>query len=130
MATREDTVRYIHDQAGLGSRLESRRMFGEYALYLDGKVIALVCDDQLFLKPTPQGRQFLGAVAEGAPYPGAKPHLLIAEELEDPERLAQALEITASALPAPRPKAAKRKAARAKPAKRKPAKKRLSSRHR
>jgi TfoX/Sxy family transcriptional regulator of competence genes len=130
MATREDTVQYIRDQAGLGRRLESRKMFGEYALYLDGKVIALVCDDQLFLKPTPQGRQFLGTVAEGAPYPGAKPHFLIAEELEDPERLAQALEITASALPAPRPKAAKRKPSGTKPAKRKAAKKRLSSRHR
>jgi TfoX/Sxy family transcriptional regulator of competence genes len=108
VATREDTVQYIADQAGLGRRLEFRKMFGEYALYVDGKVTALVCDDQLFLKPTPQGRGYLGTVTEGAPYPGAKPHLLLAEELEDPERLKRALEITAAALPAPKPKAAKK----------------------
>ena len=127
MATRVDTVQYIADQAGLGSRLEFRRMFGEYALYVDGKVTALVCDDQLFLKTTTEGRKFLGAVTEGAPYPGAKPHFLIAEELEDPERLATVLQLTAAALPAPKPKAAQRKSAATKP---KRLKKRLSSRQR
>jgi TfoX/Sxy family transcriptional regulator of competence genes len=120
MATRADTVQYIADQAGLGRRLEFRRMFGEYAVYVDGKVTALVCDDQLFLKPTVEGRGFLGTVTEGAPYPGAKPHYLLTEELEDPERLARLLNITAAALPAPKPKPAKRKVAR----------KRLSSRQR
>jgi TfoX/Sxy family transcriptional regulator of competence genes len=120
VATRADTVQYIADQAGLGGRLEFRRMFGEYALYVDGKVTALVCDDQLFLKPTAEGRNYLGKVTEGAPYPGAKSHFLIAEELEDPERLARVLDITAAALPAPKPKGPKRKAA----------KNRLSSRQR
>ena len=114
MATSEDTVRYIADQAGLGRRLEFRKMFGEYAMYVDGKVTALVCDDQLFLKPTPEGRRYLGTVTEGAPYPGAKPHFLIAEELEDPERLQEVLKMTAAALPAPKPKAAKRKVAKKK----------------
>lgn len=108
MATRADTVQFIADQACLGRRLEFRKMFGEYALYVDGKVTALVCDDQLFLKSTPEGCKFLGTVTEGAPYPGAKPHLLIAEELEDPERLKQVLEITAAALPAPKPKSLKK----------------------
>jgi TfoX/Sxy family transcriptional regulator of competence genes len=120
MATRADTVHYIADQAGLGRRLEFRKMFGEYALYVDGKVTALVCDDQLFLKPTAEGRRCLGAVAEGAPYPGAKPHFLLSAELEDPELLAKVLDITAAALPTPKPKpapkpaAAKRKAAKKK----------------
>lgn len=79
-----------------------------------------MCDDQLFLKPTDEGRGFLGTITEGAPYPGAKAHFLLADELEDPERLARALEITAAALPAPKPK----------PAKRKVPKKRLNSRQR
>lgn len=43
MTIRADTVRYILDQAGLGDRLTSRKMFGEYALYLDGKVVARRC---------------------------------------------------------------------------------------
>lgn len=114
MASSPDTVQYVCDQAGLGARLTSRSMFGEFALYVDGTVVALVCDDQLFLKPTPEGRRYLGTVTEGAPFPGAKPHFLIAEELEDPERLQAVLQVTAAALPAPKPKAANRKVAKKK----------------
>jgi hypothetical protein len=64
MATGIGTVQFICDQAGLGKRLAYRKMFGEYALYIDGKVVALVCDDQLFLKPTPEGLAYLGSVSE------------------------------------------------------------------
>ena len=64
MASRIDTVQYICDQAGLGRRLTFRKMFGEYALYVDGKVVALICDDQLFLKATAEGRAYLGVIVE------------------------------------------------------------------
>ena len=39
-------------------------MFGEYAIYCDGKVTALVCDNQLFVKPMEAGRSFIGEVVE------------------------------------------------------------------
>jgi len=104
MATSQDTIHYICDEAGFGSQLTFRKMFGEYALYLDGKVVALVCGDQLFLKPTDQGRRYLRQVALAPPYPGAKDHFLLAAELDDPERLHAALEITARALPVLKPK--------------------------
>lgn len=104
MATSQDTIHYICDQAGFGSRLTFRKMFGEFALYLDGKVVALVCDDQLFLKPTDEGRQYLGQVALAPPYPGARDHFLISAELDDPEKVHSALEVTARALPEPKPK--------------------------
>ncbi len=104
MASGERTVQYVCDQTGLGRRLTFRKMFGEYALYLDGRVTALVCDDQLFLKPTSEGRAYLGQVREAAPYPGAKKHFLLTDELDDSERLGEVFQITARALPAPPPK--------------------------
>lgn len=107
MASNVGTVQFICDQAGLGKRLTFRKMFGEYALYLDGKVVGLICDDQLFLKPTPEGRTYLGSVAEAPPYPGAKNFFLLSSELEDPDRLAEALRVTARALPEPQPKPAR-----------------------
>jgi TfoX/Sxy family transcriptional regulator of competence genes len=81
-------------------------MFGEYALYCDEKVVALVCDDQLFVKITPAGRALVGQrYEEGTAYPGAKPSMLIgAEEIDDAERLCELIRLTADALPAPKPK--------------------------
>lgn len=106
MATRIDTVQYICDQADLGETLSYRKMFGEYAFYLDGKVVALVCDNQLFLKPTSAGRAYLGSVTEAPPYPGAKNYYLLSTELEEPDRLREAFRVTAEALPEPVPPSA------------------------
>ena len=51
MATDASFVAFICEQADMPHRLTFKKMFGEYALYVDGKVIAFVCDNQLFLKP-------------------------------------------------------------------------------
>jgi TfoX/Sxy family transcriptional regulator of competence genes len=105
MATDLDYILYLHEQAGLGNELSHKKMFGEYALYLRGRVIGFVCDNQVFLKPTDPGKQLLGKIKEGAPYPGAKLYLLIDEAIDDPELLRRLLTTTAEALPLPAPKA-------------------------
>ncbi|MFN3702673.1 TfoX/Sxy family protein [Thermomonas sp.] len=51
MATEPDFIAYVTEQAGLGARLTHRRMFGEYALYVDEKVVAFACDNSLFVHP-------------------------------------------------------------------------------
>jgi TfoX/Sxy family transcriptional regulator of competence genes len=102
MATDPDFIEYVHAQSGLGEALSSKKMFGEYALYLDGKVVGLACDNQLFLKPTAAGRALLHEVIEQPPYPGAKPHYLLADALEDTDALQRLLRATADALPMPK----------------------------
>ena len=104
MASHPDTVQFIADQVQLGDALTHKRMFGEYALYLHGKVVAFVCDDLLYLKPTAEGRAFLGQVQEAPPYPGGKPHFLLTTELDQRDRLREALRITEAALPSPQPR--------------------------
>lgn len=106
MATSQSTIDFILDQLSALPRIRARKMFGEYALYCDEKVVALVCDDQLFVKITEPGQALLGEHhALGTAYPGAKPSLLIsADDLEDHERLAALIRATADALPAPKPK--------------------------
>jgi TfoX/Sxy family transcriptional regulator of competence genes len=103
MATRGETVDAILDAVGEGIR--ARRMFGEVALYLRGKVVALVCDDTLFVKPTAEGRGLEPGLADGPPYPGAKPHLVVPGEMWDEgDRLRALLDVTEAALPAPKPR--------------------------
>ena len=109
MASDLSFVEYVRDQMHGAGAVTFRKMFGEYALYLDGKVVALVCDDQLHLKSTEAGRASLGDVILACPYPGAKEHFLLADELDDPERLHAALLVTAKALPAPKPKKKKKR---------------------
>jgi TfoX/Sxy family transcriptional regulator of competence genes len=108
MASDQRTVDFIVEQlAPLG--VSARKMFGEYGLSLDGKSIGVICDNQLFVKPTEAGRAFLGEVAEAPPYPGAKPSFVIdPDRWDDADWLVELVRITADALPAPKPKKPKR----------------------
>jgi TfoX/Sxy family transcriptional regulator of competence genes len=109
MASDPGFVEYVCDQMSEAGRITYRKMFGEFAIYCDGKLVALVCDDQLFVKPTPGGRALIGEPNEAPPYPGAKPSFLVEERLDDREWLAGLVEVTARELPAPRSKRAKPK---------------------
>lgn len=103
MSSDQSFVDYVCDQMRDAGAIRSRKMFGEFAIYCDDKVIALVCDDQLFVKPTPAGRAFLGEPVEAPPYTGAKPYFLI-DTLDDRGWLSQLVTLTAQDLPKPKPK--------------------------
>ncbi|MBS0564682.1 MAG: TfoX/Sxy family protein [Proteobacteria bacterium] len=104
MATDPAFAEFVLEQAQGAGTVSVRKMFGEYALYCDGKVVALICDDQLFLKPLPEALALIARPVWGPPYPRAKPHLLLAGELDDPDLLARLIRLVADALPAPAPK--------------------------
>jgi TfoX/Sxy family transcriptional regulator of competence genes len=101
-------VAHLLDTLASATGLEARKMFGEYALYLNGRVVALVCDDRLFLKPTPGARAALPEAGEALPYPGAKPHLLVTDALDEPDRVVAAFAAIAAELPDPKPRKGKR----------------------
>lgn len=109
MASEQSFVDFICEQTDLGASLSSKKMFGEYALYLDGKVVALICDNLLFIKPTTQGKALLGKVNEQPPYPGAKPSFQLGDEIDDKALLKHLFITTAQALPPPKPKVVKQK---------------------
>jgi len=84
-------------------------MFGEYGIYADGKLFALICDNKLFVKPTEAGRAFISDVVEAPPYPGAKNSFLIEDKLEDWKWLSELVRITVKVLPPPKIKKSKKK---------------------
>jgi TfoX/Sxy family transcriptional regulator of competence genes len=106
MATSSSTIEYITDQLVSVPGISTRKMFGEYALYCGKKVVALICDDTLFVKITPEGKEFVDdKYKEGAPYPGAKPWMLIdADLLEDRDWISALIKITEVNLEEPKPK--------------------------
>ncbi|HHF7365633.1 TPA: TfoX/Sxy family protein [Legionella bozemanae] len=109
MSSKQSTIDFILDQIADTNMIRAKKMFGEYAIYYHEKVVALVCDDQLFLKPTTAGKAFINNYIEGIPYPGAKPYLLISGDLlEDSEWLTHLIRLTASELPEPKKKRPKK----------------------
>ncbi|HTY04595.1 MAG TPA: TfoX/Sxy family protein [Rhodocyclaceae bacterium] len=107
MASDPAFVEYVCDQITAAGQIASRKMFGDYAIYCNGKVVALICDNQLFVKPTAGGRVLIGRVVEAPPYPGAKPHFLIDDRLDDREWITGLVCATERETPAPKPKASR-----------------------
>ena len=106
MSTTQSTVDFILDQLRDAGNVRVQKMFGEYALYCDEKVVALVCDDTLFVKPTDAGRKFVGKdLEEGIACPGAKPSLLVSgDKIENRAWLGELIRITADNISLPKKK--------------------------
>ena len=103
MASDQKFVDFIIEQIDI-QELSYKKMFGEYGVYFDDKIVALICDNKLFVKPTTAGRSFIKDVTEAPPYPGAKASFLIEEQLEDRAWLKELIYLTAQELPPPKPK--------------------------
>lgn len=107
MATRQSTVDALLDLVARAGDVSTRKMFGEYCVYLDGKPVALVCDDRLLVKPTAAGRGLVPGIEEVPPFPGCKPYLLVPTDDEGwaaRETLCDLLQVTRDALPPPKPR--------------------------
>ena len=106
MALNEEFLEYVCEQAANAGEITYRKMFGSYGFYMDGKFLALICDDQFFIKPTTAGKIILGTPIESPPFNGAKDWFLI-EDLDNSLLLTQVLIATWEELPFPQPKKAK-----------------------
>ena len=65
-------MEYVAEQLQEAGVIRSRKMFGEYGLYCDGVFFAVICDDQFFVKITPQGEAAFPDLAKAPPYKGAR----------------------------------------------------------
>jgi DNA transformation protein len=100
MASTQNFVDFILEQVTPAGDVRARKMFGEYGLYCDEKVVAFICDDKLFMKPTEISSKFLGQETLAPPYPGAKNYYCVPEEkLEDAEWLADFIRKTTYVFP-------------------------------
>ena len=77
MASSTDFVQYIADQCSGAGEIVTKKMFGDYGIYCDGKIFGLICDDCFYLKPTEAVRTLLRIVDMRPPYEGAKEYFYI-----------------------------------------------------
>jgi DNA transformation protein len=105
MGSQKSTADFIVDQIAKAGEVSAKKMFGEYGVYCDGKMVAVICDDLLYFKPTAGGRAYLGTPQEVSPFPQAKPYFFIdGERWDDAQWLAELARITARELPLKPPK--------------------------
>lgn len=107
MASNQEFVQYVADQLREAGCITYRKMFGEYGMYCDGKIFALICNSQLFVKITEAGRRIAPDLREVPPYEGAKPYYLV-EQVDDRAFLTTLVRETCRELPMPKPKAKKK----------------------
>lgn len=107
MASNPDFVQYIVDQCSGAGNIESKKMFGDYGIYCNGKIFGLICDNGFYLKPTESGRQLLRSEDMRPPYDGAKLHFYI-EDVDDRDYLSALVHATRAELPDPKPKKSKK----------------------
>ncbi|MCI9105546.1 MAG: TfoX/Sxy family protein [Lachnospiraceae bacterium] len=107
MASNPEFVEYIADQLKGAGVITYRKMFGEYGMYVDGKIFAVICDNQLFIKITEAGKAMRPELQQAPPYEGAKNYLLV-EDIDDTAALTKLVAATCKELPEPKPKKPKK----------------------
>ncbi len=98
MASNPDFVQFIADQCSGAGEIITRKMFGDYGIYCDGKIFGLVCDNRFFLKPTKGGQELLKTIDLLPPYEGAKDYFYIAD-VDDRDYLSALVRATCKELP-------------------------------
>lgn len=109
MSSTVEFVEYVCEQISGAGNITYKKMFGEYGVYCNGKIIGLICDNQFFVKKTVAGQELLSsAVEEASPYKNAKLHFVI-DSSENKEFLSEFIRETYNELPVPKPKKKKAK---------------------
>lgn len=99
MSSSIEFVQYVADQLSEAGIITYRKMFGEYALYCNGKIFALICDDMLLLKKT-QAAGRIAPYLESASIPGyEEKNFFLIEDVDDKEFLTKLVTESCKELP-------------------------------
>ncbi len=103
MASTKDYLDYILEQLSGLEEITHRAMMGEYIIYYNGKVIGGIYDNRFLIKPTKSAKALMPETPFELPYEGAKEMLLV-ENIEDRDFMAELFNAVVDELPAPKKK--------------------------
>lgn len=99
MATSIDFKDYIQDQLTRLGFITFKKMFGEYGMYYREKMVGVLADNKLYIKPTEEGKKYLKEIVMEKFYEQGKPYFLI-EDTDDRDTLFKLIIATYDVLPA------------------------------
>lgn len=77
MATPTDFIEFVCSQIAAAGEVRSRKMFGDYVVYLDEKPVITVCDGICYVKKLPAIEEMMRDAECGFPYEGAREHYIL-----------------------------------------------------
>ncbi len=101
MASSKEYLDFILEQLSDLDEIAYRAMMGEYIIYYRDKIVGGIYDDRLLVKPTKSAFQFMRDASYESPYEGAKEMLLV-DDVDDKEYLANLFNVMYSDLPEPK----------------------------
>ncbi len=91
-----------------GGTYASKKMFGEYMVYVNDKPLLLVCDDTVYVKKLDALGELMRNAPLGMPYNGAKEHYIL--DIGDEKLTRSVIDVLEPITPIPAPR--KKKAAK------------------
>ena len=95
---------YVREVFSTAGDIVIKSMMGGYLVYLNGKLIGDICDNELFLKRTPTSDRLLADSELRYPYEGSKTLMHVFDRFEDKELIQKLLDGMYTELPAPKKK--------------------------
>ena len=103
MASSKEYLDFIFEQLSGLEGITFKPMMGEYILYMRGRIFGGIYDDRFLVKPTKSAMDMMPDADREVPYEGAKEMLLV-DNVDNREFLAELLTAMYDELPAPKPK--------------------------
>ena len=102
MASTVDFIEYVCAQIeGVGA-VRSKKMFGEYMVYVNDKPILLVCDNTVYVRMLPCLDGLMAAAEKDCPYKGVKEHYIL--DVDDRELARAVVAASEPFVSVPKPK--------------------------
>ena len=102
MATTQNYLAFVLEQLPPLWEIRSKKMFGEYMVYLNDKPILTLCDNTVFVKKLPVLDEIMANAPCGCPYEGAKESYIL--DIEDRNLTERVLPLAEAATPVPKPR--------------------------
>ena len=102
MACSQEFIESVRDTLSSIGEVKSRKMMGDYIIYLNAKCVATACDNNLYVKMYPQLKELLKGTEIGKPYQGANDHYVLEET--NPALIRKVISLIWEILPEPKGK--------------------------
>lgn len=102
MACKPEYIEFLVERLKDCGEVRTRKMFGDYCVYIDEKPLILVCDNIAYVKKQSAIENWMTEAECGCPYDGAKEHWIL--DVEHPGSLKVIMKALWEATPYPRRK--------------------------